>query len=267
VKTVHLTLNHHTAKLIYYDRETQTLRPDLVFVDPAGSIVFETNEIGLKGDAVDDRRRLAVVWGDSVVFGTGRGWPCLIDALAPGHQFLNGGIEGDSYANILRRAEELNRQRRVALNLVMLGWHPLPDNRNVRAALDAFLRQRPNTVLLTIPTALNRRIAGQDLSPCFTGGDPESAFSFAGNLPYSRDLQQTAFDYLLSRNEIVRDCAQRTGTPMVDLFAEFDTEPLGDFRQDFLDIMHLRPSAYPKVARAIYHGIENVLAPSPMPVS
>ena len=54
---------------------------------------------------------------------------------------------------------------------------------------------------------------------------------------------------------------------MVDLFAEFDTEPLGDFRQDFLDIMHLRPSAYPKVARAIYHGIENVLAPSPMPVS
>ena len=65
----------------------------------------------------------------------------------------------------------------------------------------------------------------------------------------------------------MRDCARRTGTTLVDLFAEFDTDRLDDFRQDFLDIMHLRPSAYSKVARAVYHGIENVLAPSPMPVS
>jgi len=44
------------------------------------------------------------VWGDSVVFSVGRGWPCLLDRLAPGYQFLNGGIDGDPYKNILRRA-------------------------------------------------------------------------------------------------------------------------------------------------------------------
>src|SRR6266851_4525135 len=104
LKTVHLILDHAAFKLLYYDKETEALRPQLVFVDADGSIVFEINEVGLKGDALDDRRKLAVVWGDSVVFGAGRGWPCLLDSLAPGYQFLNGGIEGDSYTNILRRA-------------------------------------------------------------------------------------------------------------------------------------------------------------------
>src|SRR5207253_8152371 len=62
--------------------------------------------------------------GDSVVFSSGRGWPCLLDRFAPGYQFLNGGLDGDLYPNILRRADALNRSHSVALNLLMLGWHP-----------------------------------------------------------------------------------------------------------------------------------------------
>jgi lysophospholipase L1-like esterase len=265
MKTVHLMLDHHACKLLYYDNETQALRPQLVFVDAAGSIVFEINEIGLKGDPVDVDRKLAVVWGDSVVFGVGWSWPRLIESLAPGYQFLNGGIEGDFYANILRRASELNRRRSVALNLVMLGWHPLPDNRNLRSALTAFLRNTENTVLLTIPTALNRRLASQDLSPYFSGGGEDDAFSFSGNLRYSLQLQRTAFDYIIERNQMARDCARQTRTPLVDLFAAFDTEMADDFRQDFLDIMHLRPSAYPKIAQTVYQGIEDLLAPPLVP--
>jgi lysophospholipase L1-like esterase len=265
MKTVHLMLDHHACKLLYYDNESRALRPQLVFVDVAGSIVFETNEIGLKGDAPDGDRKLAVVWGDSVVFGVGWGWPRLIDNLAPGYQFLNGGIEGDSYANILRRAGELNRRRSVALNLIMLGWHPLPDNRNLRSALTAFLQETENTVILTVPTALNRRLADQDLSPYFSDSGEGEAFSFSGNLRYSLDLQRTAFDYLVERNQIARDCARRAGTPLVDLFAAFDTELVDDFREDFLDIMHLRPSAYPKIAAAVYQGIKDLLAPPALP--
>ena len=66
----------------------------------------------------------AVVWGDSVVFGIGWSWPCLLDEFARCYQFLNGGIEADPYDNILRRAAAFNETHSVALNIVMLGWHP-----------------------------------------------------------------------------------------------------------------------------------------------
>src|ERR1051325_12074639 len=72
----------------------------------------------------DRSRKLAVVWGDSVVFGVRWSWPCLIDEFAPGYQFLNDVIEGDPYTNILRRAAEFNRAHLVSLNILLPGWHP-----------------------------------------------------------------------------------------------------------------------------------------------
>jgi lysophospholipase L1-like esterase len=149
---------------------------------------------------------------------------------------------------------------------VMLGWHPLPDNRNVRSTLTAFLHSAPNTILVTMPTALNRRIARLDLSCYVANRDGPDAFTFCGNLPYSQELQSAAFDYILERNEIVRDISRQTDTPLVDLFCEFDTEHLADFRQEFSDMIHLRPSAYPKIARGIYEGIKHLLQPAISPV-
>src|SRR5436309_10836104 len=191
LRTVHVITAREAidAKTVFYDPERAMLRPNLVFVDRDGSVLFETNEAGLKGEPIDSTRKLAVVWGDSVVFSAGRGWPCLLDRLAPGYQFLNGGIEGDPYSNILRRAHEFKRQRAVELNLLMLGWHPLPDNRNVRSALTDFVEKTPNTVLFTMPTALNRRIADQDLSSYLTSRVADNAFTFCGDLPYSRKSQ------------------------------------------------------------------------------
>jgi hypothetical protein len=53
---------------------------------------------------------------------------------------------------------------------------------------------------------------------------------------------------------------------VVDLFAEFDTEKLDDFRQDFNDMIHLRASAHPKIVRAVYEGIRDLLRPAlPLP--
>ncbi|SRR5260370_1872582 len=261
MKTVHLVLSHAAAKLLYYDQETQAMRPELVFVASDGSTHFEINEVGLKGDPIDATRKLVVVWGDSVVFSAGRGWPCLLDDLAPGYQFLNGGIEGDPYSNVLRRAREFNQRTAVHLNLLMLGWHPLPDNQNVRSALIAFIQNTPNTVILTMPTALNRPIADQDLSSYITRRDAHNAFTFCGDLAYSRELQRVGFNYIIERNEIIREVAVQMNIRLVDLFAEFDTEKLDDFRQHFTDMIHLRASAHPKIARAVYEGIKDLLQP------
>ncbi|TMJ02952.1 MAG: hypothetical protein E6G97_10905, partial [Alphaproteobacteria bacterium] len=157
------------------------------------------------------------------MFSHGRGWPCLLDRLAPGYQFLNGGIEGDPYKNILQRASEFNARNRVALNLLMLGWHlfvpswwarrpTLSDgteakhigngNEDLRAELTSFLERTPNTVLLTVPTALNRRIVDRPLSPYLRDGDEDTGFHFFGDIDREVEGQREAFDYILERNAI-----------------------------------------------------------------
>jgi lysophospholipase L1-like esterase len=298
IKTVHLIPKDSAIKRLCFDDETQMLRPNLVLVDLKGSVVFEINELGLKGAARDPARQLAVVWGDSVVFGVRWSWPCLLDELAPRYQFLNGGIEADPYHNVLRRAAAFNRTHAVALNIVMLGWHPIPppphldawqpgfgarlrglaanltrrrpaplpigaaqhgQHRQLRTDLLAFLQTTPNAVLVTMPTALNRKIADRDLSSQFIRGTRDTVFSFAGDISYSLELQRYLFDHITERNAIIRELAREAGVRLVDLAAEFDTEQLDDFRQHFHDVLHLRPLAYPKAAAAIYDGIKDLL--------
>ena len=130
LRTVHPISECEAFKALYWSGELPGMVPDLVFVNRDGSVAFQSNEVGLKGDPLDPARKLAVVWGDLVVFGAGRGWACLLDELAPSWQFLNGGLEGDPYTNILRRAAAFNTSHRVGLNLLMLGWHPFVPPRN-----------------------------------------------------------------------------------------------------------------------------------------
>ncbi len=275
-KTVHLVSDFN--KSLYLDRQSLAFRPDLVFIEPSGRIVFQINEIGLKGDDRDKARRLAVVWGDSVVFGIGQGWPCLLDDLAPGYQFLNGGIEGDHYVNILRRASAFNRRHDVALNLLMLGWHPFqriprrwtrrPANRHLRPDLAAFLERTPNTVVITMPTALNRKILKQDLSSSFvTEHDPDRYFTFYGVAKYSIEIQRETFDYIAERNAIACEVCAARNIRVVDLFEGLSTERVADFRRDFMDVVHPRIGAYPRIARAVHEGIADLLAPPPKPES
>jgi hypothetical protein len=299
-KTVHLIPADAAIKRLCFDEATQSLRPNMVLVDRQGAVVFEINELGLKGAARDPSRKLAVVWGDSVVFGVRWSWPCLIDDFAPGWQFLNGGIEGDPYTNVLRRAAAFNRAHSVALNVLMPGWHPWrlpadlagrhtslggrlnrigrvlswrhgsktataqemdppPVHRRLRADLLEFLDGTPNTVLVTMPTALNRNIVERDLSPYFTAGGRDTAFYFAGDLPYSVAAQRHMFAHITERNAILREAARDSGARLLDLAAAFDTEALADFREDFFDMLHLRPRAYPKAAAAVYDGIRDLL--------
>jgi len=266
IKSVHLVGDFNKA--LYLDREFLAFRPNIVFIEPTGRVVFEINEMGLKGEPRDPSRKLAVVWGDSVAFGVGQGWPVLLNDFAPGWQFLNGGIEGDRYDNILRRANRCNRRYAVDLNLLMLGWHPFqriprrftrrPANRHLREHLTAFLEENPNTILLTMPTALNRQIIKRDLSGLFRGGHHETAFYFYGDR-YSVPIQREVFAYITERNAIAREVCAHLKIPVVDLFEEFSTEPLDDFRRDFFDVVHPRISLYPRIAEAVYRGIKELL--------
>jgi hypothetical protein len=286
LRTVHPITECEAFKSLYWSGELPGMVPNLVFVNRDGSVAFESNEAGLKGDPLDPARNLAVVWGDSVVFGAGRGWAHLLDDLAPGWQFLNGGLEGDPFTNILRRATVFNERHRVGLNLLMLGWHPfvpprerrarrgnrfrrngappaiLPHsgNENVRAELTRFLQRVSNTVVLTMPTPLNRRILDQDLSPYLVEGDYENGFRFLGKLPYHQDGQRWAFEHIAERNAITHEVCARLGVQLIDLAAALDTADLPDFRENFLDAVHLRPRAFPLVARTIYAEIKELLA-------
>jgi hypothetical protein len=302
-KSVHLLPPPAAVKRLCFDDATRTLRPNMVLVDRDAAVVFEINELGLKGAARDPARKLAVVWGDSVVFGIGWSWPCLIDELAPAYQFLNGGIEADPYDNILRRAEAFNRAHTVALNIVMLGWHPwqLPPalakqanpgngllhhlaqmfrasrrelhiaptsagsgpqsiHKQLRTDLVEFLQRMPKTVLVTMPTALNRKIVDRDLSAYFTQGDRDTVFTFAGDLAYSVDAQRHMLAHITERNAVMREVAQAGGVRLVDLAAAFDTAAAADFREDFHDMLHLRPRAYPKAAAIVFQGIKDLLS-------
>ena len=132
-------------------------------------------------------------------------------------------------------------------------------HRQLRADLLEFLAETPNTVLVTMPTALNRNIVDRDLSSCFSAGGRDTAFYFAGDLPYSVAAQQHMFAHISERNAILREAARDSAAQLVDLAAVFDTTAVADFREDFFDMLHLRPRAYPKAAAAVYDGIKDLL--------
>ena len=285
LRPVHLISKCAAFKAVYWAGGLSSMQPNAVFVNRDGSVAFESNEVGLKGDRLDPNRKLAVVWGDSVVFGgAGRGWARLLDPLAPGYQFLNGGIEGDHYANILRRASAFNECHDVALNLLMLGWHPFvpprqsqrrrfrphqaateganvafTGNTNLREDLKWFLERHPNTVVLTMPTALNPRIVDRDLSGYFTEGNDDTVFTFVGDAPYHFDGQRLGFAHILERNAIAREVCAELGVRVVDLYSALGSEKLDDFREHFHDMLHFRPRAFPFVAQTVHEGIKDML--------
>jgi hypothetical protein len=40
----------------------------------------------------------------------------------------------------------------------------------------------------------------------------------------------------------------------------FDTAQLADFREHFIDLLHIRPRSYPLLAERIYRSINDLLA-------
>ncbi|MBV8601366.1 MAG: SGNH/GDSL hydrolase family protein [Candidatus Eremiobacteraeota bacterium] len=245
---------------MYVDRKTNWLIPNVCLIEPDGKILFQTNALRLKGPDVEPGTNIAIVWGDSQVFGAGTtGWPELMNEFSPSCVFLNGGIEGVDYVAVLQRVVEFNRQHPVAVNVVLPGWHTVGKNKNFASDLANVVEEVPNVVLATMPTSLTPSLASTDLAPYLTGfgesptvASLDEGFGFWGVEPYSIELAQRIYAHLLERNAAIRVVAGEQRVPLLDLFAAFDSRGVQDFRRDFFDIAHPRPRAYREFAAVVY---------------
>jgi lysophospholipase L1-like esterase len=266
VKSVYLwdpDVDHGLVKAAYFDETTGWLKPNFCMVDPDGNMLWETNTLGLRGPEVEPDAPIGVVWGDSVVFSTyTRSWPEMLNDFAPSCTFLNGGVEGSSSDSIFSRAKIFNKYRRVEFNVVMPGVNIIGQNATFEQELLTALKVIPNAVLVTSPTSLNEEIVNVDLSDRFRSeGDGETFFRFLGTHAYSLPRQREFFAHVYERNSIIREAAAATRTPLIDLFKVFDSRLQDDFRADFWDMFHLRPSRYPRIAAAVSEALEALAVP------
>jgi hypothetical protein len=93
------------------------------YADGSVDVFFKTNALSLKGEQRDAKKKQAVVWGDSVVFGMGKSWVEGLNDHQATYQFHNGGMEGDVAINIMNRMIYMNREHRFDMNILSLGWH------------------------------------------------------------------------------------------------------------------------------------------------
>jgi hypothetical protein len=277
--------NHETLRATCVMNDQSGLRADTVIIDTHGQVFLEINEWGFGGPAIDPARRKAVVWGDSVVFGYGQGWVSLMDRgdRDGAWQFLNGGLPGDATAGIVDRAARDNGRFDIAANIFFPGWHPSssegPTNTDLERQLERLAKAVPNVVLCTMPTPLDEHVVGRDISGCignmtseaippvpfldFVRRYRENVFFFWGSFDYSRERCANIYRNLLERNELIRRFAEKSGMPLVDMFAAMRTTSDQDFRTYFYDVCHPRPSSYEKLAGALYAEVNTFLGQLP----
>ena len=264
-------MDHGALKAMYVDRETGFLYPDVCLVNPKGKVAFQSNSLCLRGPDTDERP-IGVVWGDSTVFGlheVERTWPEMLSDHFPEILFLNGGIEGAEYLDILKRAVDFNREHAVAVNVMVCGYHRVFDNKHVAEDLENAVSEIPNLVLSTLPTSLNAAMIDTDISHLIhpNGGETEEdQFFFWGSTEYSVRFQKQLFAHIQERNASIRTVASRTGTVLVDLYAALVSQSGTDFRRYFFDVAHPRDSAYPVLASIVAQGVREVLERRPVHV-
>lgn len=229
-------------------------------------IVLQTNSLGFKGPEPPPSRRLAVVWGDSVIWGVGESWVAGLSTFFPAYAFLNGGLEADLFPNILARAQEANQSLKIECNLLFPGWHSRNKPDQVRRLLLQAVDTLPGLVLGTMPTSLNDVVV-DDLQPYFQGLDRrhlrqpqwDEDYYFWGDHPYSPKNARQLLTEIRQQNEVVREVAAAKNLPLIDLQKALKTTGTQGFRSDFFDAGHLRPAAYPRIVQIVAEGLSHVL--------
>lgn len=213
------------------------------------TLVWQTNSLGLRSPEPIRGRKLAVIWGDSVIFGA----PCCggswISELDGEFQMLNGGVPGSPLYATLDRMQRLNETVDIDLNIVVAGWYPGslelgPQNAGLRDYLGQQAERCNGPVALaTTPTSLNPAIVDHDLR-IYSQDTPRFIWDFEPG------VARAWLGGISERNEIVRDLGSELGLPVFDWFELMRTTSLDDFRTDFIDFGHFRSCAMPKVVAA-----------------
>jgi hypothetical protein len=230
-----------------YMDEDWTLKPNVSLFQESGDFYFQVNEVGLKGSRLDSSRRQVAVWGDSVVFGIGRGWVDL--ASDKSILFLNGGAEGAPATAILNNSLEKNSKVSFDMNIFSLGWHSKYDTKLVRRVLEESLKL-PNLAFMTLPYSISLDLAKRDLTSQFSiNKDLSEAYLFWGNHDYSVATASRLVREIMNQNKIMRKFAKKKGIPILDfeeiLVSERNAKT---FKRSFFDLGHPRPAIYPFLA-------------------
>lgn len=257
-------ISYETFQAFYLDQSRRRIRPNVVILNADGeSILFETNALGFKGPEIEPSKKLAVVWGDSVVFAHFEGWVDGISQRFPDYQFVNGGLEGDRLENIVNRAVEKNEELAIDRNIIFPGWHSLKNPERIYELLNHAADALPGVILCTVPTSLCEKAVSNDISEYLTEfksiNELEDIYLFWGNLEYTIDNAKLLYKRLLIQNNICRKVAKEKSLPLVDLYQPFHQNDLERFREYFFDVGHPRPSAYAKFQDAFYEELKDVL--------
>ncbi len=262
-KYVHIhdpDLNAHLLQSVIFTSEPRRPRPNVVVLNASDmSMMMETDAYGFRGPETDFSNKLVAVWGDSWVEGIAienGGWVTMASEFCPGFQFLNGGVSGDVYENILERAIETNKKVHLDHNVFSLGWHSRGKLQKEYEILHQAIDNLPGCVLCTLPTSLSEKIVNIDLSSYFIGLDEvttgplhDEAYVFFGNMPYTTDNAKKLFGEIKERNDITRKVANEGKVPLLDFYHHFYNDNIETFRNDFFDAPHPRPKSYIKFAK------------------
>jgi hypothetical protein len=225
----------------------------LVFLDSDSPPLFYINNLGLKGRVVDSNDSILVVWGDSIVFGIGRGW--VYGKTSQGARIMNGGHEGTRPKVILRNAIELNTNRVTTLNIFSLGWHGAKNKHEVMEVLKS-ATELPNLALMTLPTSLQFRHVFFDYVKLFRSGNVNEGFVFWGNLRPTRLILFKLLYNMSRQNRLIRNFAKKKRLPLFDLEHELKDKYLSEPGEFFFDLGHFRPSFYPTLNKILLAFID-----------
>lgn len=255
----------------YFSVASWRLIPNVAMIDSRGTLIFETNRYGMKGPEIDTSKKLVAWWGDSVVFGIGRGWVEGLGIGLPGYQFLNGGLEGAPLDLICEIAAEKNRALAIHYNVLFPGWHTIRWPNKVRKLLVRAVDDLPGPILCTVPTSLSPALASTDLSSHILSRiEPAldssglvpiglNQFYFWAGIPYSTKNAQKLLARVQGQNAVVRALARKKGIPLIDLYERFKTDDSRTMRANFFDAGHPRVEAYPALQAAVAEELKHAL--------
>lgn len=231
-----------------------------------GEVYFETNSDGFKGPELDRSKNLVAVWGDSVIFGLGKGWINDLNGYFENFHFANGGIEGVSFRTILRRIADYNKRISFDHNIIFPGWHSLKEPRLIRQGLIALAHEIPGCIFCTVPISFDENVIAEGLDKYFFGNlnfmtaqEEESVYGFWGSLPYSIKNANKLLLRVNKMNRIIRKTAKQYNIQLIDLADEYKANHKEDFRKNFIDAGHFRPSAYSNIVKFLVKELKKIL--------
>ncbi len=245
----------------YIDFSTRNIKPNIVLLkQPDMEVYFETNSYGLKGPEVDTNKKLIVIWGDSVVFGLGKGWVEEVNKYFSDYQILNGGYEGADLELIEKRVVDLNKKIKIDYNIIFPGWHSRQRPAVMNLVINNLITEIPGIVLCTVPLSVNIKRARTNLKPYFnTSGNPEERFVFWSQINYTIRNALLVVSELERQNKFVSFLAKDLNIPVIDFYRFFYTEDINKAKEYFFDIGHFRPSVYPFVAEFFAKELKNII--------